>query len=32
MIELIKALYWSEIIIIIILGIIFISLMKKWFI
>jgi hypothetical protein len=29
MIELIKALYWSEIILIIILGIIFISIMKK---
>jgi len=29
MIELMKALYWSEIIMIIILGIIFISLMKK---
>jgi len=29
MIELMKALYWSEIILIIILGIIFISIMKK---
>jgi|694.fasta_scaffold16677_14 hypothetical protein len=29
MIELMKALYWSEIILIIVLGIIFISLMKK---